>query len=359
MRHLLVITYVLDEDHPVLAWQLRVVEELAARVPRVTVLTERRGRGELPDNVRVLLLPHRPYRVPRRLGGAWLAAPRVLVQLRDDPPDAVFVHMASEWVYRLGWVFRHLEVPVVLWYAHGTVTRRLRMAVAIVDRVVTSTPEGFRIDTPKKRVIGQGIDVDRFHRDDRAHDGHAVVSIGRLSRRKRVDLVIEAVAAAARAAPETRITLRLVGPPITSDDHSYVAEMRAHASRLGIADRVEWVGFVPHELMAHQYRDVFLHVNLSETGSMDKTVMEALASGTPVLTSNPAFRSLLAGFPPMAVETSEPDVVGRRIVSLYGMRGCFDPVELRGLVVGRHDLASYADRVLSEVQGAVDARAGA
>jgi glycosyltransferase involved in cell wall biosynthesis len=358
VRHLLVVNYVLDEDDPVLAWQLRVVCELAARVEQVTVLTERRGRADLPDNVRVLQLPHRPYRVPRRLGGGWLAAPRVLRELRADAPDACFVHMAAEWLYRLGWVLRRLHVPVVLWYAHGTVTRRLRLAVAYADLVVTSTPEGFRLDTPKKRVIGQGIDVERFRRPGHSTDGNVVLSVGRLSRRKRVELVVDALAAAMRLAPERRLRLRLVGPPITKGDEEYGRELRRRAERLGIAKSVEWVGFVPHELLAEQYRDVFLHLNLSETGSMDKTVMEALAAGTPVLTSNPAFRSVLSEHPEMLLDRATPDYVAERILLLHDARANVDEDSLKKIVLGRHDLASYADRILDEVRSAIALREG-
>jgi glycosyltransferase involved in cell wall biosynthesis len=357
MTHLLVVNYVLDEDDPVLAWQLRVVTSLAERVERVTVLTERLGRAEVPANVRVIELPHRPYHVPRRLGGGWLAGPRVLRALRDDPPDACFVHMASEWLYRLGWVLRRLDVPVVLWYAHGTVTRRLRLAVAYADRVLTSTPEGFRVETPKKRVIGQGIDVDRFRRSDHASKGSVVLTVGRLSRRKRVELVLEAMAAVVRLAPERRLRLRLVGPPLTPDDEKYARELRERAASLGIAESVEWAGFVPHELLAEQYRDVFLHLNLSETGSMDKTVMEALVSGTPVLTSNPAFRSVLAEHPDMLLDRTDPDHVGERIVRAHDNRTAVDEWALRALVVGRHDLASYGDRILTEVRSVMASRA--
>lgn len=358
MNHLLIVTYVLDEHDPVLAWQLSVVRELAARVPRVTVLTERRGTGALPDNARVIELPHRPYHVPRRAGGGWLAAPRVVRALKTDPPDACVVHMASEWLYRLGWVLRRLNVPTVLWYAHGTVSRRLRLAVRYADVVITSTDEGFRVATPKKRVIGQGIDVSRFRRPDQAVKGHVVLYVGRLSRRKRLDLVIAAMARALRTAPDRGLRLRLVGPPLTKDDEAYVSELRVQAQREGIADAIEWAGFVPHDQVVTQYRDVFLHLNLSETGSMDKTVMEALAARTPVLTSNPALRSVLADYPWMLIESDDVDAISERILEIHERRQETDYDALPRLLEGRHDLASYGDRILTEVSRAVAHREG-
>ena len=51
---------------------------------------------------------------------------------------------------------------MVLWYAHTSVTPTLRLAHALADRCLTSTPAGFRIPSEKLFVVGQGIDLDQF-----------------------------------------------------------------------------------------------------------------------------------------------------------------------------------------------------
>ena len=134
--------------------------------------------------------------------------------------------------------------------------------------------------------------------------------------------------------------------------------MRARIAAEGLTDVVELVGPVTHEDLPRQYDDVFVHLNLSNTGSMDKTVMESLAAGTPVLTSNPAFAGLLADDPAMLVTDDGPEAVARQLLALHRDQAAVDGPRLRSLVVGRHDIHSYADRVLEQVALAVGDRAG-
>jgi glycosyltransferase involved in cell wall biosynthesis len=357
VNHLLVVTYVLDEDHPVLAWQIDVVRELARRVPRLTVLTEARGVGDLPANVRVLQLPHRPLGVPRRLGGGFLAASGVLAALKKDRPDACFVHMASEWLYRLGWVLKLLRVPVVLWYAHGTVGPRLRVAVLFADTVLTSSSEGFRIRTAKKRVIGQGVDVAAMTSVDPAPDGDVLLYVGRISARKQVDLLVDVLLEARTVAPDDPIRLRLVGPTVTAADKNYAAALTERIRLAGLDAAVELVGPVPRASIADAYADVFLHLSLSDTGSLDKSLLEALAAGTPILTGNIAFRSLLQDHPWMFLNDIDVSEVTRRVLAIRRRQFAYSPGTLRNLVVDGHDFDSYADRVMTQIDEVLAARA--
>ncbi len=59
-------------------------------------------------------------------------------------------------------------------------------------------------------------------------------------------------------------------------------------------DRVHFLGKVSHQKTPELYRDADILINLSDTGSIDKVVLEAMASGTKVLTSNGAFKEILA-----------------------------------------------------------------
>ena len=56
---------------------------------------------------------------------------------------------------------------------------------------------------------------------------------------------------------------------------------------------VDFVGFVPHSKMPNYYSTSDLLVNLAPTGGLDKVVLEAMASGLPVIVSNLAFKKYL------------------------------------------------------------------
>ena len=146
----------------------------------------------LPGNVAMETVP-RPGRagaIGRRaaaLGAAWRLA-------RRERVDAVFVHMAHRQAYRLWPVFRLLRLPVLLWYAHGAVTWHLRLAHRSVDRVISSSPEGFRLRSARAHFIGQGVDTQLFSLRPPAAARPHLLAVGRISRRKRLDLLVSMMA---------------------------------------------------------------------------------------------------------------------------------------------------------------------
>lgn len=351
----LVINFTLDRQSPVLAWQASVVVKLAERVDSVHVFTEWLGDFDAPEGVTLDAMPHRPLGVPRRLGAAWLMVPRIVAAVRRFRPDVCFVHMAHQWCYRIGPYLRARGIPVLLWYAHGSVSWHLRLATTFASRIVTSTREGFRIETPKKRIIGQAIDTDLFVIPSDRSPRREIVTVGRVSRRKRVMLLIEMMAHVVRQPGLNRARLVIVGPELTADDRAYRSELDARIIALGLQERVVFAGAMAQADTARLYRTAALHINVSETGSMDKTVMEALACGCPVLTSNEAFLEVLAEWPQMLVREPTPESLSQKVAALLDPRDPPDPQRLRGIVSGRHDLEGYADRIVAELEALVRA----
>jgi glycosyltransferase involved in cell wall biosynthesis len=346
----LLINFTLDDESPVLPWQSAVARALAQRVESVHVFTEWLGVFDnRPANLTVDAMPHWPFGIPRRLGSRWLMLPKLVRAINRFKPDVCFVHMAHEWCYRIGPYLRARGIPVLLWYAHGSVPLQLHLATRFASAVVTSTPEGFRIDTPKKRVIGQAIDTALFTPPLQRPRGQQIVSVGRISRRKRVDLIIEAMARLVARHGFGGATLDIVGPSLTTDDTAYQMELHQQVARLGLSDSVAFHGPMPQSGTASLYKTADLHVNVSETGSMDKTAMEALASGCPVLTSNPAFFTDLAVFPDMLIRNPAPETLADAMAGWLMAPDPPTPQAIRGIVTGKHDFDGYADRIVSEL----------
>ena len=97
------------------------------------------------------------------------------------------------------------------------------------------------------------------------------------------------------------------------------------------------------------YDTAALALNVSETNSMDKAVLEALATGCPVLSSNPAFRELLADHPGLVIKDERPEAIAAQLRALLADPGAAAPEDLRRLVEGHHDIRSYADRVMAHL----------
>lgn len=347
---LLLINYEMDPESRVLAWQLSVATELAKQCERVVVLTNKIGSINKPENMYVYRFPRLLFRAPLRwVGGKWYVNFYVYFICRKHSLDVSFVHMNLEWVYKLSPVFRLLHIPVLLWYAHGTVSEELEKAHQAATRVVTSTPDGFRLPSNKVVIIGQGVDAELFRLVPSPHVLTDIVTVGRVSARKRIDLMLDVLEKLTVLAPEIPFRLFIIGDTITEKDKDYHANLLKKARLLKSSNRVHFLGHVSLAKIPQHYRHMFLHLNLSKTGSMDKTVMEALAVGCPVLTTNEAFKECLVAHPEFYADTDDPLRIADRILELRDKYQLYDRGELRNIVLGKHDLASYSSKIMTQL----------
>lgn len=272
---LLITTQALDAKDSDLGFFVRWIAEFAKYCEQVTVICLRKGEYELPANVRVF-----PLGAGGKLGRAYKLL-RGAYRFRGNY-DAVFVHMNPEYLVVAGWLWRLMGKRAALWYTHKSVTLKLRIAVLFANAVLTASKESFRLPTGKLTVMGHGIDMDIFRPDPSVPRGEHWLSAGRLNKSKRHDLAIRE---AARAGKE----LRVVG------EGPERASLEALARELGA--RATFLGGLSHAGVCDEFRRTALFLHMSETGSLDKMVLEALACGCPVRTNDPALKSLEAEGP--------------------------------------------------------------
>src|SRR5262249_46279648 len=124
---------------------------------------------------------------------------------------------------------------------------------------------------------GHGIDTDFFTPDTSIARESWWLSIGRLSPVKRHDRAI-------REASTVGKELHIVGEgPERKALETLASELHA---------TVKFVGGLSQERVRDQFRRAALFLHMSETGSLDKVVLEALACGCPVRTNDPALKFL-------------------------------------------------------------------
>jgi glycosyltransferase involved in cell wall biosynthesis len=107
-----------------------------------------------------------------------------------------------------------------------------------------------------------------------------LLTVGRLEAEKNPALLVDAFAALSRAHPG-RFRLTWVGRGPLEED------VRRRAADAGVADAIDLVSYVPFGgplLELYRRAHVFVHVSLSE--GMPKVLIEALASGTPVVATD-------------------------------------------------------------------------
>ena len=336
---LLVITQVMDTEHPILGFFHAWVIELAKQCESIEVICLQEGTHSFPSNVRVHSLGKEAGK--GRVTYVWRFF-SLLWSLRHSY-DNVFVHMNQIYVILGAPFWRVLGKKIGLWYAHGSVSLSLKIATVLADVIFTSTPEGFRIHTKKRVIVGQGIDTALFTPSPKlSTDIKRLVTVGRISSSKNIDTLLRTCAALKKNG--VRFHFRIVGVATTDNERLYEAEVRKLASQLNISDSIEWTGAVSNRELPPilQQSDIFIHDGA--TNSLDKALLEAALCGCIVVSSNPAYRSLTETVAPTLLFSSRDHEALARIIQSVDQQHA--DKDVRKLILETADISTLAKNII-------------
>lgn len=331
---LLITTQAVDTTDPALSFFLGWIAEFAKHAETVTVLALRVGPHVLPANVTVL-----PLRTKKK-SGRLRTSLRFFGLINASDYDAVFVHMNPEYVALGGLYWRMRGIPVTLWYTHKSVTLTLRLATLLATTICTASKESFRLPTKKLKVLGHGIDTNRFiYKNTVARRSARLVSVGRIAPAKRIEDLVAAVAILVEQG--VMATLDLIGARGTDADRAYELKLQeAHARLLGPRSQEELAKLLP------EY-DLFLHSSTG-TGSLDKAPLEAMASGVPVVSSSPAFETMLKPYDLYANGAAELATHAAAYLARVDRESVRQA--LREQIVAHHSLTSLIPRIVATLR---------
>lgn len=350
---LLVFNLATDADDPILGFTTEWLRALAARAGAIDVVTMRVGRLELPANVQVYSVgKERGFSEPRRAVEFYRILRRLL---RTHRYDGCFAHMMPLFAAMGAPLLRHRHIPITLWYAHGATPLTLRIAERLVDTVVTSSPGAFRLSSAKLQVLGQGIDTDVFRPlggRGSSRRPFTMIAVGRIAPVKRIEMMVDVLAELSAAMPEACVRLRLVGP-VEAKDQAYADAVSERVSARGVGTQVEWVGAVARRDLPSFFADADVALNLTSQGSFDKSALEAMACGLPLVTTNPGLQALIRKVDERLVPSSDTAGAVAEACRRLAERGDAARREtgsaLRAIVVAEHGLQRLADLLVAHV----------
>lgn len=328
---LLIVTQTVAVEDPVLGFFLRWIEEFSKKIDYIEVICLKEGKQNLPQNVHVHSLgkekgaKNRVLYVIRFLSLIW--------KLRRDY-DAVFVHMNEEYVLLGGLFWRLLHKRVVLWRNHKMGSWRTRLAMVLSTVICHTSPDAFVTRSSKAVAMPVGIDTERFSPpSEYVPNPNSILFLGRLDPVKRVDVFINAV-----GAMSALCTVDVYGSS-TDPESAYAQSISEQARPLIERDIMKLYPAVSHSLVPEIYRSHAIYVNLTPSGSFDKTIGEAMASGCVVVCANDAVRSVVR--PELMVASGDAQVVGKVLeyaVALSDEERMRESRKLRSYIEEQHSL---------------------
>ncbi|MFW6865917.1 glycosyltransferase family 4 protein [Nocardioides sp. CPCC 206347] len=199
--------------------------------------------------------------------------------LRRGTPAFLIVHHVHQAQFAV-----HFPAPVAAfgrWMERVAMRRvyRRQLTAAVSQSTATEMREqlGWTGDI---RILENGADLSSYDAADAVDkDADRIVVLGRLVAHKRVDLVLDAVAAV-RARPEfadRNLLVDVIGHGPESE------RLVAHAAALGLADKVVFHGYVSTEEKDDLLGRAAVHVCGSDAEGWGQAVIDAAASGVPTV----------------------------------------------------------------------------
>ncbi|MDT8997940.1 glycosyltransferase family 4 protein [Paucibacter sp. APW11] len=228
---------------------------------------------------------------------AWFRLLPYLWQLWTVAGRSTVMHMManSGWSWHLFaapaiWMARVRGTPLVVNYRGGGAASFLQQSAPSVRATMRRSaglivPSGFLKQVFAEHAISASvvpniINLSRYKPAQQAvpaSEPHLIVT------RNLEDLydnasAIRALAIVRERHPQARLTLAGTGPEL--------ARLQALAGELGLADVVRFAGRLEREAMAGLYQSASVMLNPSLTDNMPNSVLEALASGVPVVSTD-------------------------------------------------------------------------
>jgi glycosyltransferase involved in cell wall biosynthesis len=339
-----------------------IFSRLAARGHEVTLLAasfEGGAREEVVQGVRVLRLTNRYL--------YYAAAPWVARRMARAGEVDVVVDTLNKLPFLSPWfvpvpcftivhhlfgttAFNQVSFPIALvtWASEKLIpaayrrTTMLAISPSTRDDLVERGLPGAKI-----AVVPPGVDLD-LYREAPAGGGRprSVAWVGRLEPYKRADTVIDAMAVVRRSVPDARLVIVGAG--------SARADLEQRVARQGLAEAVEFTGFVSEARKVEILQEAAVLTQTSEKEGWGMTVIEGNACGTPAVATRvpglrDAVRDAVSG---LLVPYGDVDALARAIVKI------FESEELRASLVegGRQWARRFSwDRVADDCETLIEA----
>jgi glycosyltransferase involved in cell wall biosynthesis len=343
-----------DPGHPSGAhwFWTRVIPEMAANMTEdeeLHLLTSRRSasmhRGYGP-RVRYITFPWSNERRNLRTASEHLYAPlrlplsgidvfSTLIAPVVKPAPALVAHFKTMHAFTAPDAIG----PAARLYRRIGYPRTAKVADAIIinsESLRSEVEKHLDVDPAKLRLIREAVDHEVFRPGDPMEarsrlarryglDAPFVLFVSSLWPYKNCDGLLRAFALAKPDLNGHRLVVVGAGR-----DPAYMSQLRALAAQLGIADEVVWVGGVALEETVDFYRaaDVFVYPSHNETFGL--TILEAMACGCPVVTSDRSAMPETAGGAAFLADPDDPQSIARAILT-----ACEDGAKLRGPGIAR------------------------
>jgi Glycosyltransferase len=199
--------------------------------------------------------------------------------------------MNQKYIILGGLFWKILNKKIFMWRNHPCGNFLTNISVFLSDRVFCTSKYSYTAKFKKTEIMPAGIDTETFKRYENIQKiPNSILYLGRISSIKNIDILIESVKLLDKE--KIDFVLNIIGEP-GEKDREYFGKIKELSKKLEQKGKIKFLGKVPNYKTPEIYNQNEIFVNLTPSGSFDKTILEAMACECLVLVANKSFESVL------------------------------------------------------------------
>ena len=294
MKRVLVLNISTDSKNTSLGFAISWLNAFAKKFDEVHVVSLSKGSdGELDKNVIVSSVDNELGRISKVI---YLF--KLINKLtKSNNYEFCLSHMSSLMIIISSPILKIRKIKSIFWYTHkgpNDYLKKLFLLKASIysNKIITASKNSFPYkkffnNKNKLHVIGHAIKFDEFYRKVNSFDGKNFVIISRISKSKKIDESISGFLSSQKGSSHK---LSVIGGPLSSEDKIYFEKIKLkYASH----ENISFLGSMPHKNLINEISDFSFHINNTEKGFYDKSVLETMSYGLINFYSNSDYDELL------------------------------------------------------------------
>lgn len=304
---ILIITQKLDRNDHVLGAIVGWTKELAKNSESISVICLEKISFDFPKNVKVYSLG--------KEGGIsrikYLKNFYSYLFSLSGSYDKVFVHMNQEYILLAGWYWKLKGIPVYFWRNHPNGSFLTNVAVYFSKKVFCTSKASYTARFKKTVLMPAGIDTNLFKPvEGVVRKKYSVCMVSRIAPVKRIEIGLEAINILVSSG--TQVSLDIIGTSLERDAE-YYDKLKKYVLDSSLSSYVNFLGDFPLPEHPQLYSGYELCLNLTPSGSFDKSIVSTTSCGSVPLVSNSSLSGLL---PPVCITGDSPQEIAESIKRL-------------------------------------------
>ncbi len=294
MNKVLVLNISTDSNNTSLGFAISWLNAFAKKFDEVHVISLSKGRSdELEKNVIVTSVDNELGRISKVINLFKL----INKLTKSNKYEFCLSHMSSLMIIISSPILKIRKIKSIFWYTHkgpNDYLKKLFLLKASIysNKIITASKNSFPYkkffnNKSKLHVIGHAIKFNEFYRKVNSFDGKNFVIISRISKSKKIDESISGFLSSQKGSSHK---LSVIGGPLSSEDKIYFEKIKLkYASH----ENISFLGSMPHKNLINEISDFSFHINNTEKGFYDKSVLETMSYGLINFYSNSDYDELL------------------------------------------------------------------